>query len=222
MVQGRTNHSPPRTRLVLGLLVVLGLLAPVNAVAAPNGAADQGRGREPGTYSNPLQPRIPGDGVVESCADPTVIRGQEPGDTTWYMYCTTDPLNDEDLDANGDLVFHRVPTMTSRTWSTGPTSATPSRRRRRSAGWAEDDAALWAPEVVYSTTFKQYYMFFAVTDTTPPSAASGTATATTRSGSPTSDSPTGPWTFSDDAGRRPAPGRRRLQLPLDVRPGRAR
>ena len=39
------------------------------------------------TYRNPLEPTVPGDGIVESCADPTVIRGQE-GEGLWYMYCT--------------------------------------------------------------------------------------------------------------------------------------
>ena len=199
MVQGRTNHSPPRTRLVLGLLMVLGLLAPVNAVAAPNGAATKVGGENPGTYSNPLQPRIPGDGVVESCADPTVIRGQVPGDTTWYMYCTTDPLNDEDLNANGDLVFHRVPTMTSEdlvNWTyvgdafpQGPAGL---------PDWAEDDAALWAPEVVYSTEFDQYYMFFGVTDTVAAVSGEENCNSDNAIGVAYSDSPAGPWTFSDE------------------------
>ena len=44
---------------------------------------------------------MPGDGAVESCADPTVIRADDETGATWYMYCTTDPLNDEDLDAEG-------------------------------------------------------------------------------------------------------------------------
>ncbi len=29
------------------------------------------------------------------------------------MYCTTDPLNDEDRDAEGDLRFRKIPTMRS-------------------------------------------------------------------------------------------------------------
>ena len=198
MVQGRTIHFPTRTRLALGLLLVLGLLAPVSAVAAPTGAGATVGGANPGTYSNPLRPRIPGDGVVESCADPTVIRGQVPGDTTWYMYCTTDPLNDEDLDANGDLVFHRVPTMTSKdlvNWTYVGDAFPPG-----PAGlpdWAEDTAALWAPEVVYSTTYQKYYMFFGVTNTDAAVSGEPNCDSDNAIGVAYSASPTGPWTFSD-------------------------
>ena len=156
-------------------------------------AADRG-GAKAGTYTNPLAPDIPGDGVIESCADPTVLHGQRPGDTEWYVYCTTDPLNDEDVDAAGDPVFRRVPAMTSQnlvdwTYVGESFSAPPS--------WAEADAALWAPDVVYSSTFDQYYMFVVVTDTT--SAVSGVEDCASDSaiGVATSADPTGPWTFSD-------------------------
>ncbi len=188
----------PRSRLSIGLavtaLMTLGLLAPVGAAQGdPVGA--KGGGKNPGSYSNPLLPQIPGDGAVESCADPTVIRGQEPGDTTWYMYCTTDPLNDEDLDAAGNLVFHRIPTMTSEdlvnwTYVGDAFSSLPS--------WAEPDAALWAPEVVYSSTYDQYYMFVGVTNTTEEISGEPNCDSDNAIGVATSDSPTGPWEFSDD------------------------
>jgi arabinan endo-1,5-alpha-L-arabinosidase len=188
-----------RVAAFIGALSVTSLLVPTGATATALSGKVLAGGTDPGTYTNPLQPEIPGDGVVESCADPTVIRGQESGDTTWYMYCTTDPLNDEDVDANGDLVFHRIPTMTSQdlvNW-TYVGDAFP----QGMAGlptWAEDDAALWAPEVVYSSTFDQYYMFFGVTDTT--AAVSGVEGCDTDNaiGVAISDSPTGPWTFSDE------------------------
>ena len=63
------------------------------------------------TYDNPLQVQIPGDGMVESCADPSILRGHTPGDNNWYMYCTTDPLNDEDRNAAGSFNFHLVPML---------------------------------------------------------------------------------------------------------------
>src|SRR5687768_4560753 len=101
-----------RPALLIPLVAALAL--PLTAGAA-TAAPQQGKRDRPvtTTYDNPLAPVIPGGGTVDSCADPTVINGQAPGDDTWYMYCTTDPLNDEDLDAEGDLVFHRIPTMTS-------------------------------------------------------------------------------------------------------------
>ena len=177
---------------VVAALLVAGLVVP----GATSAAA--GPGKNPGRYSNPLEPAIPGDGVVESCADPTVIRGQQPGDTTWYMYCTTDPLNDEDLDAEGDLAFHRIPMMTSQDlveW-TYVGDAFPA----GGAGlpsWAEPAAALWAPEVVYSTTYDQYYLFFGVTDTVAAVSGEEGCTSDNAIGVAVGDSPTGPWTFSD-------------------------
>ena len=99
--------------LVLTLLVATGLAL----LAGPVNAAPVGSSARPvsASYHNPLAPEVPGDGTVDSCADPTVIKGQagETGDRqqVWYMYCTTDPLNDADVGANGDPVFHRVPTM---------------------------------------------------------------------------------------------------------------
>jgi arabinan endo-1,5-alpha-L-arabinosidase len=191
----RYGKARPGLRLgiLFSLLLSLGMTTAVTATAADR---DSGRGKNPGTYSNPLRPRIPGDGVVESCADPIVIRGQQAGDTTWYMYCTTDPLNDEDLDATGNLVFHKVPMMTSEdlvhwTYVGDAFQTLPD--------WADPSAALWAPDVVYSKTFDQYYMFTVVTDTT--AAGGGSADPNCHSdnaiGVATSDSPTGPWTFSD-------------------------
>lgn len=193
MVQRRSFRSSVRLPILVILLLTLGLLAPVSGAVAKVG------GKNPGSYSNPLKPQIPGDGVVESCADPTVIQGQAPGDDTWYMYCTTDPLNDEDLDADGNLVFHRIPTMTSEdlvNW-TYVGDAFP----QGSAGlpdWAEEDAALWAPEVVYSTTYDQYYMFFGVTDTTAEISGVENCEDDNAIGVATSDTATGPWEFSDE------------------------
>ncbi len=188
-----------RVPLLLALLLMVGLFTPLSGAVAVKGDRAKPSGKNPGFYSNPLKPQIPGDGVVESCADPTVIRGQEPGDTTWYMYCTTDPLNDEDLDAQGNLIFHRIPTMTSEdlvNW-TYVGDAFP----QGAAGlpdWAEEDAALWAPEIVYSTTYDQYYMFFGVTDTTAAVSGEENCDSDNAIGVATSDSPTGPWEFSDE------------------------
>ncbi|MGI8900912.1 MAG: family 43 glycosylhydrolase [Nocardioides sp.] len=178
---------------------MLALFAPFSSTAAGSVADRKIGGKNSGTYTNPLEPQIPGDGVVESCADPTVIQGQEPGDTTWYMYCTTDPLNDEDLDATGDPIFHRIPMMTSEdlvnwtyvgdAFSQGPTGL---------PDWAEEDASLWAPEMVYSTTYDQYYMFVVVTDTTAAISGVEDCGGDNAIGVATSDSPTGPWEFSDE------------------------
>ncbi|HEX5859321.1 MAG TPA: family 43 glycosylhydrolase [Microbacterium sp.] len=188
-----------RLSAMIALTSALVILAPVGAVTASPSAATaavaaQPRGGNPGDYTNPLQPVVPGDGVVESCADPAVLHGQRPGDTTWYLYCTTDPLNDEDLDENGDPIFRRVPAMTSQnlvdwTYVGESFSAPPT--------WADPSSALWAPDVVYSSTFDQYYMFVVVTNTSSEVSGVEDCDSDNAIGVATSESPTGPWTFSD-------------------------
>lgn len=139
-----------------------------------------------GTYRNPLQPAVPGDGVVESCADPTVIEGKE-GEGLWYLYCTADPLNDEDRNAADDFIFRQIPMITSAdlvNWTyvgeafagNRPVYATPT-------------AGLWAPEIAYFPDTGLYHLYYTVTDTTLPGGGSAIGVAT-------SDGPTGPWTHS--------------------------
>jgi len=194
-----------------------GLLAPLAAalvlplLAGPASAAPA-QGAKPAKpvttdYENPLAPVIPGGGTVDSCADPTVINGQTPGDDRWYLYCTTDPLNDSET-VDGSAVFHRIPTMVSDdlvNW-TYVNDAFPLDGGAVPA-WIDRSSAFWAPEVVYSTTFEQYYMFVTVTETT---SASGTGSDECQGdsaiGVATSGSPTGPWTFSDAPVVAPRPG----------------
>jgi arabinan endo-1,5-alpha-L-arabinosidase len=196
--------SQPRPRLLTRYLPVL-LLAVAGALPALGGtstasAADADR------YENPLLPRVPGDGAVESCADPVVLEGQQPGDPYWYMYCTTDPLNDEDLDAQGDLRFHQIPMMRSRdlvdwTYVGDAFDAKPS--------WADPSAGLWAPDVVYSRTHDQYYLFVTVTDTADAVSSEPGCHGDSAIGVATSDRPTGPWKFAPEPvvePRRSGPG----------------
>lgn len=146
---------------------------------------------ETGTYSNPLQPIVPGDGIVESCADPTVIEGQGVGDDYWYMYCTTDPLNGDDRDASGNLVFHRIPTLRSRdlvewTYVGDAFAANPA--------WVMPGAGLWAPEIQYFNG--QYYLYYGVTDVQDAVSGEAGCPYDNAIGVATSSSPTGPWTDS--------------------------
>src|SRR5436305_13125916 len=149
--------SAHRLSRVLGVLflalALLTLAAP--SQAAPTGPARQGTG----TYTNPLQIQIPGDGQVESCADPTIIHAQQPGDTYWYIYCTTDPLNDQDRNPSGGFNFHLIPELRSYdlvhwTYMGDAFSTRPS--------WVRSDAGLWAPEVQYFNG--QYYFYFTASD----------------------------------------------------------
>jgi arabinan endo-1,5-alpha-L-arabinosidase len=189
---------------LLSALVVVGAVFPSYAGSAS-------AGRPPGTYHNPLSPRIAGDGTVDSCADPTVLRGRGAHARTWYMYCTTDPLNDSETAGTTTPTFHPLPTMRSRDlvhW-TYVGDALPQK-----PSWAADGASMWAPDVVYSRTFHRYYLTFTVTDTTDavsgePGCTPTTGTSDSAIGVATSRNPTGPWTVSDQplvAPRRAGPG----------------
>ncbi|AKJ02497.1 arabinan endo-1,5-alpha-L-arabinosidase [Archangium gephyra] len=138
------------------------------------------------SFTNPLRVSIPGGGSVETCADPAVIRGQKPGDTAWYMYCTSDPLNDQDKDpGTGHYRRHLLPMLRSTdlvswTYVGDALTAPPS--------WARPDSGLWAPEIVFFGN--QYHLYYTVVDTVAGGSAIGVATST---------SPTGPWTQADKA-----------------------
>lgn len=172
-------------------LAVISLLAPLLAAPATSAAPP-----DRDTYRNPLAPRIPGGGTVDSCADPAVQRGRGNDDGFWYLYCTTDPLNDQDLDPNGNLRFNPIPTMRSRdlvNWKyVGDALPEPPE-------WAAEGAGLWAPDVSYSPATGRYYLSFVVTDTDdslrgPNACASNGDSAI---GVAVSDSPVGPWKVSD-------------------------
>jgi arabinan endo-1,5-alpha-L-arabinosidase len=175
-------RAPSRRPIVvlLAALLSLALIAP----AAVQGAT--------GTYRNPILPEIPGDGVVESCADPSVIRGQEPEDDhLWYMYCTTDPLNDEDRDEEGNLIFHLIPMFTSSDLVNWTYVGDAFEER---PDWVGDTAGMWAPEITYFNN--QYYLYYAAQFTDAGASAIGVAT---------SDSPLGPWEDSGTWVVEPAP-----------------
>jgi arabinan endo-1,5-alpha-L-arabinosidase len=182
------------------LLAALSLLAPLLPAPASSAAAP-----DRDTYRNPLAPRIPGGGTVDSCADPAVQRGQGD-DPYWYLYCTTDPLNDQDVDRDGNLQFHPIPTMRSRDlvdWEyVGDALPEPP-------GWAAEGAGIWAPDVAYSPATGRYYLSFVVTDTDDSLRGDDACASTGDSaiGVAVSDSPTGPWKVSDQpvVGPRPDP-----------------
>jgi arabinan endo-1,5-alpha-L-arabinosidase len=179
---GAAKWEETLVRRMLGCVAVLAasLLLP----AAPVAAADY--------YRNPVNIGIPSGGRVTSCADPNVIRSQTPGDNAWYMYCTTDPLNNEDK-TGSDYNFHLIPTSRSTdlvhwTYVGDAFTSRPT--------WAEPGAGLWAPEVRYFDGL--YHLYFGVTDVKPavsgdtPECHDDNAIAVA-----TSASPTGPWTVSD-------------------------
>ena len=207
----RSAMPPTRAPRWRGWLAVPLLATASLLLAGPVAAAPAGAEPTPVTtsYSNPLAPRVPGDGTVDSCADPTVIKGQDGetqgGKQLWYMYCTTDPLNDEDVRPDGpdedtapDPVFHRIPTMTSTdlvNW-TYVGDAFPL-DGGDIPDWIDPSSAFWAPEVVYSSTFDKYYLFTTVTETTLGGGGADTCRGDGAIGVAVSDTATGPWVWSD-------------------------
>ena len=128
-VPRRAARPATLSAALAALLVALAGVSPVTAA-------------DTGSYTNPLELQVPGDGLVESCADPSVIQGQED-EGYWYLYCTMDPLNDEDRTDAG-FTFRMVPQLRSTDlvhWTYVGEAFT------ERPAWATADAGLWAPEI---------------------------------------------------------------------------
>ena len=168
------NAHQWQRRLTAGALILALLLVPGGAAALP--AQD-----DTGTYRNPLAIEIPAGGQVESCADPSIIYGP---DNYWYMYCTTDPLNDSDRNAAGQFNFHLVPIVRSYdlvSWEYvgDALSARPA--------WIADDVGMWAPAIEYFNG--TYYLYYTAPWTDLPGGGSAIGVLT-------SAHPAGPWVDS--------------------------
>lgn len=144
-------------------------------------------GQQPvATYTNPLSAGIPGAGMVENCPDPAIIRGQQPGDDSWYVYCTADPHNGDDKDASGNYNQHLIsilksPDLVTWTYVGEALDGMPS--------WADPGASdVWAPDIQFFDG--KYYLYYVVV-------VEGGAALESAIGVATSDSPTGPWTQAD-------------------------
>jgi arabinan endo-1,5-alpha-L-arabinosidase len=178
----------------------------IAALAAPlaHSPAQAAPPRPHATYQNPLAPDAGAGRTVDSCADPTVLRDQERRRGAYYLWCTTDPLDDQDVDAQGQPVFHPIPAMRSRDlvhWDyLGDALPEPP-------SWAAEGAGLWAPDVVYSRATDRYYLTFVVTDTDDSLRGPGACPSTGDSaiGVAVSDRPTGPWQVSDQPVIMPRP-----------------
>lgn len=138
-------------------------------------------------FTNPLKITLPTSGLLDNCADPTVIRGQQEGDANWYMYCTSDPLNDQDKDAGGKYKQHLIPMLKSAnlvdwTYVGDAFSGLPD--------WAKDFANpdMWAPEIVFFGG--KYYLYYSMVEIR----SSDQQIDRSAIGVATSNSPLGPWT----------------------------
>ena len=173
------QHVPTRA-LFLPMLGFLSLLSACNTIEPPTTVEPPATIKP--VYTNPLNIIKPDGSRVESCADPSVIHSKVGGDTNWYLYCTTDPHNNQDLDAQGKLNFHLITMAKSAdlvNWNYIGDAFV------QKPGWVKDDAGLWAPDIEYLNG--KYYLYYTASDTKVGGSAIGVAT---------SDSPAGPWTDS--------------------------
>jgi arabinan endo-1,5-alpha-L-arabinosidase len=162
------------------ITIVLSVSSPVMADTRVQNTSLKSAQAVAGKYTNPLPVHIPTGGMVESCADPSIIYSN---DGYWYMYCTTDPLNGNDKTGN-NFNFRLIPILRSSdlvnwTYEGDAFSERP--------GWVADDAGLWAPEIRFLNG--QYYLYYTASWTDLPGGGSAIGVAT-------SPNPLGPWTDS--------------------------
>lgn len=139
------------------------------------------------SYTNPLSVTAP-TGRVESCPDPSIIRGQRPTARAWYIYCTGNPHNAADLDAAGKPQAHLMSMLKSDDLVHWNFIGDVLSRRPE---WAYPDSGLWAPDIEFLNG--KYFLYYSVPDTKTTLTDNGRAMAI---GVATSESPAGPWTDS--------------------------
>src|ERR1700730_8793467 len=108
------------------------------------------------TYTNPLSLNDPKTGPAVSCPDPAIIQQNHGGYIVWYLYCTGDPLNSNDKDANGNLKNHLISSFSSVdlihwTYIGDVLQSLPT--------WMGNVTTnLWAPAVTFFNN--QYYLYY--------------------------------------------------------------
>ena len=137
-----------------------------------------------GAYVNPLRLQLPDGTAADSCPDPAIIKERRDGRDTWYLYCTGDPLNSNDLDAGGNLRGHLILQFRSQDLTHWLYIGDAFQQTPAWVGAATNQ--FWAAAVKYFNG--KYYLYYVAPNTPGGGPAIGVAT---------SASPAGPWT---DAG----------------------
>ncbi len=177
----RNERSLGWPGLIVGIALVLGLVAGVGGSQTRGDAAAEARGRLPVSpeFRNPLMLVDPATGPGVSCPDPAIAKERVSGADTWYLYCTGDPLNSNDKDANGNLRNHYVAMwksidLTHWTYNGDVFPADPA--------WIGVETNLWAPAVKYFNGL--WHLYYVAPATTAGGSEIGVAT---------SAHPGGPW-----------------------------
>ena len=203
---GRFSSISQRSSKTITRALLFGAAAAASSIAADASAdSSTASASRLSFYSNPMSITTGTGGVVQNCADPTVIHSQTPGDAYWYAYCTTDSLGDDDVDASGARQFHTIPTLRSLdlvNWQYVGDAFGASL-----PPWVTPGAGLWAPEVVYRNN--KYYLYYTATDVADAVSGEPGCDSDNAIGVATSDSLAGPWVDSGGpviAPRRGGPG----------------
>lgn len=170
--------------LLFGAVASLPLLAQSTSVRSLASPAPQlsPNYQWPHTYTNPLSLET-ANGPAVSCPDPAIIKDRKQGWDSWYLYCTGDPLNSHDVNAQGQLNVHLITEYQSYdlihwTYIGDAFQHTPA--------WVGNATnQFWAPAVKYMNG--KYYLYYVAPNTPEGGSAVGVAT---------SSSPAGPWTDS--------------------------
>src|ERR1700728_392939 len=136
----------------------------------------------PETYTNPLSLET-SNGPAVSCPDPAIINETKNGHSTWYLYCTGDPLNSKDVNAQGQLINHLITQYQSYDLFEWRYIGDACHQTPVSVGTAASQ--LWAPAIKRFNS--RFYLYFTAPNTLQGGPAIGVAT---------SSSPGGPWTDS--------------------------
>ncbi len=128
-------------------------------------------------FQNPLTLVDPATGPGVSCPDPAVMSETIKGVRVWYLYCTGDPLNSNDKDANGNLKNHYIATWRSIdlihwTYNGDVFPSDPS--------WIGVETNLWAPAIKRLNGL--YYLYYVAPATTAGGPEIGVATSTHAAG----------------------------------------
>ena len=132
-------------------------------------------------FQNPLTLIDPKTGPGVSCPDPAIIKEHAADHDVWYLYCTGDPLNSNDTDANGNLKNHYIATWRSVDlihWIYNG-DVFPS-----IPAWVGVETNLWAPAVKHFNG--KYYLYYVAPATGAPGNPSAIGVATSASAG-------GPW-----------------------------
>ncbi len=154
------------------------------------------------SFRNPLSLNDPRTGPAVSCPDPAILKQQQTGYDTWYLFCTGDPLNTNDKNPDGSLHGHLIASYSSIdlihwTYIGDVFKTLPA--------WIGNVSTnLWAPAVKHFNN--RYYLYYVAPTTAAGGSAIGVATA---------QSPAGPWT---DSGKPVVP---QENNPYNGAPGRA-